>query len=85
MSAQPPQTDTDSEAHRRQLAAYRGMDPARKMAIVMQLTAMADAFALAGLRASHPDATAEELRLRLLVRKHGPALVKAVYGWPADG
>ena len=31
------------------------------------------------------DRKAEELRLRLLVRKHGPALVKAVYGWPADG
>lgn len=73
--------DTDADLRARQDAVYARMTPTERLGVVARLNAMTDGLALAGLRAMHPRAGENELRMRLLVRKHGAELVRDAYGW----
>lgn len=73
-------SDTSAEVLELQAECHRRMTPAQKLEIVAGLNRMVDAFALAGLRERHPQDDDETLRLRLLVLKYGPELVRAAYG-----
>ena len=74
-------SDTSPAAFAAQLARFREMAPAEKAALVTDLTQTACAFALAGLRARHPDSTQQELLLRLAALRLGATTVYEVYGW----
>jgi hypothetical protein len=53
---------------------------------VESLTRDCEALGLAGIRIRHPEATADELRLRLGGLRLGRALMIEAYGWdPGEG
>ena len=61
--------DTDPEIRRRQLDAYRGMTPERRVELAIEMSEEARAISLAGIRARHPEldeAGAREELLRML-------------------
>jgi len=83
---QPFSRDTSPDVQRMLVARFRTMTTAEKAQLVDSLTRGCEALALAGIRMRHPDATAEELRLRLGALRMGRDLVLAVYGWdPGEG
>jgi hypothetical protein len=59
----------------------RALSRARGVAIVLDLTRLADEAALEGIRLRHPDASEREQKLRLFALKHGRDLALAAYGW----
>ncbi len=62
------------------------MAPAARAQLADSLTRDCETLALAGIRIRHPDATAEELRLRLGALRLGRDLMIEAYGWdPAEG
>lgn len=65
MKTQSP--DTDADAERLQVRILRAMPVWERIAQIDALNAMAEAFAMAGLRRAHQSAT--EARLRELVRE----------------
>jgi hypothetical protein len=73
--------DTAPEALERQFDLYRRMSPAEKAQLCRDASLAATAFAMAGLRQRHPDATERELLLRLAVMRLGAEVVERVYGW----
>ena len=77
-----PPSDTSPDAERVQIELLRRTSPARKLELVGQLNETVRAFALAGLRLRHPDASPEELRRRLADLVLGPELAAKVYGPP---
>ena len=72
------------KAERVQLDLLRKMTPAEKLECVRRLTIAVQELAFAGLREQYPDASDDELWLRLAARRLGPALMKKIYGWEAD-
>lgn len=66
-------SDTTAEARAVQLEIYRRMTPGQKLALVFELIDTSEAFARAGLRLRHPDASERELTLRLAELKYGRA------------
>jgi hypothetical protein len=70
------------------IAAYRRMTAGEKMQRVLECNAAAEAMAMAGLRARHPQASEGELRRRLAALRLGEPLMAAALGpdWlRADG
>ena len=78
-----PLRDTDPDVLERMSVLYARMTPAEKLARVRDLTLAANALALAGLRARHPDEGEGELLLRLARRRLGAELVAQAY--PTSG
>lgn len=80
-------TDTSPAAGAVQFELYRRMSFEEKARRVSDLTAGACQLALAGLRQRHPQASEQEVLLRLAVLRLGPETVARVYGWiaPRDG
>ena len=79
-------SDTAPEVERMLLARWRAMTTDEKARLVDQLTRDSEAMALAGIRARHPDADPEELRMRLGALRIGRRLMVEVYGWdPGEG
>jgi hypothetical protein len=72
------------KAERVQFELLRKMTPAEKLECVRGLTFAVQQLAFAGLREQYPDASDDELWLRLAARRLGPDLVKKIYGWEAD-
>jgi hypothetical protein len=77
-------SDTSARADEVQFGLLRAMSPQRKGEILTALTLAVQDLALAGLRAQHPDATDDELRLRLAVRRLGAETVRRIWGWSAE-
>lgn len=74
-----------NSAERLQIELLRQMTPAEKLERVRQLTLAVQQLAFAELRQTDPDASDDELWLRLASRRLGPAMMKKVYGWePID-
>lgn len=71
--------DTSPEAHARQLAAYRAMAPAQRVAIAVAMSEDAAAIAAAGISARHPDYGGEEVRRAYLRLRWGDDLYRAVF------
>jgi hypothetical protein len=89
MAARPPRigSDTSSEVAGMQAALVAGFTPAERAGRVRDLTIGASMMAMAGLRSRYPQATEQELLLRLAALRLGADLVARVYGWraPDDG
>ncbi len=77
-------SDTSADADAVQLELLRRMSPAEKLRLMTELTWAAEQVALAELRRRHPEASDEELFLRLAVRRLGRDVVRAVYGRDLD-
>ncbi len=80
----PLAEDTPLAIERQQIEIWRRMTPAEKFAVLTDLHASAILFTEAGLRARHPQASPEELRLRRLAITLGAETVRRLYGFDAD-
>lgn len=67
-----------------QLERYRDASLGAKLQIVCDLNQTADAFAEAGIRQRHPDATDRQVRLHLAALKLDRDLMIEVYGWDPE-
>lgn len=77
--------DTTERANRRYHELLRARAPHERLAQAMALTKMTRELAMAGLRARHPDASPEELRVRFVVRLYGrEAALRLFGGVPED-
>jgi hypothetical protein len=82
----PFSRDTALDVHELIIERFRAMSPAAKARMVESLTRDCEALGLAGIRIRHPEATADELRLRLGGLRLGRALMIEAYGWdPGEG
>ena len=75
---------TMNQADRVQLDLLRKMSPEDKLEHVRAMTIAVQRLAFVGLRDQYPNASDDELWLRLAARRLGPELVKKIYGWEAD-
>jgi hypothetical protein len=65
-------------------AGIAAMTPEQRVQRVVSLTVLSHAFALAAIRANHPEENEREHRLRLAARTIDAATMKAAFGWPYD-
>lgn len=72
--------DTPPAASRRYYELLRERAPHERLAQAMALTKMTRELAMAGLRSRHPEASAEELRIRLAVRLYGREVARRLFG-----
>lgn len=72
--------DTDDAAHEVQLAAYRRLGAAGRLAAAFRLTDLTRRTAMAGIQARHPDYSSAELRRALARLVLGDDLTRQV--WP---
>lgn len=82
MPARPE--DTSVNAARVQSELLRAMSPQQRAEILTALTLAVQDLAMAGLRQVYPNASDDELRLRLAARRLGEETVRRIWGWPAD-
>lgn len=75
------QGDTHPEVAALQIAGYRRMTAAQKLAIVGGLTAAVHKLALADIRRRHPGADEREVRLRLISRWVDGPTMRRMFGW----
>ena len=66
-----------------QIEIWRGMTVAQKFALIADLNESANLFVEAGIRARHPEAGPEDVRMRRFVLMHGEDVVERVWGWRA--
>jgi hypothetical protein len=66
------------------IRGWRLMSPAQKVAQVRHLTRTARRFSLAGIRDRHPEASAEEIRLRLASFWLSRETMIRLFGWDPD-
>ncbi len=76
--------DTSERAWAIMEEGLRRMTPRQRVARAISVTILAHGFALAGIRARHPDETDRQHRLRLAARMIDPALMRAAFGWVDD-
>jgi hypothetical protein len=74
----PQSADTSEAVDRILMDAYRRMSPAEKMDRVRALSRAAYRAAAAGIRLTRPDATDEEIRIELAIRRLGEDVVQRV-------
>jgi len=81
----PQSLDTSEEIDRLQFARYREMSVEERLNIVAQLNAMVQRLAFDAMRERYPNATDDEIWLRLAAARLGRDTVRKVYGWdPGD-
>lgn len=71
--------DTHADAERVQIQLLRQMPPWPKLELVTHMTQTCYALALSGLRQRHPDASPEELGLRVATLTLGRELASRAY------
>ena len=76
--------DTSARADEVQFELLRAMTPQQRAEIFTALTLAVQDLAMAGLRLQYPNATDDELRLRLAARRLGDDVVRRVWGWSPD-
>jgi hypothetical protein len=74
-------SDTHPEVARRLAEMFRAMPPEVRKHKADQLYAFAKHAAYQDVRRRHPDADAEEVRLRVASRFLSPEIMLRVYGW----
>jgi hypothetical protein len=72
--------DTSAIADARYHDLLRRMEPERRLEAAIRLSAGVRAIALAGIRRCHPEATEQQLRVRLTVRLYGRACAERLFG-----
>jgi hypothetical protein len=80
----PQSSDTGEKADRFQFDMLRRMSPSERAVLMTELTLSAQRLAFAGLRLRHPNASDDEIWLRLAARRLGAETVRKVYGWKLD-
>lgn len=73
--------DTSLDADDVQFEILRRMTPVERAALMTELTLAVQDLAMAGMRARHPNASDDELRLRLAVHRLGADTVRKVWGF----
>jgi hypothetical protein len=73
--------DTDPRIHAMVIDRLRTMTPSEKARMVVKLNLACDALAIAGIRERHPEADADEVRMRLGVLRVGPELMMRAFAW----
>jgi len=77
--------DTSPAAIDRYHELLRAQAPHERLEQAMALTAAVRELAMAGIRARHPGASADEMRVRLTVRLYGRDVAQRLFGHvPAD-
>jgi hypothetical protein len=76
--------DTTERADELQFELLRAMTPQQRGEIFTALTLAVQDLAMAGMRLRFPNATDDELRLRLAVQRLGRDVVKRVWGWSPE-
>ena len=76
--------DTSARADEVQFELLRAMTPQKRGEIFTGLTLAVQDLAIAGLRLRYPDATDDELQLRLAAGRLGDDVVWRVWGWSPD-
>jgi hypothetical protein len=76
--------DTSPAASARYHELLRAMPPERRLEAAMRLSRGVRELALAGIREMHPEATEEELRIRLTVRLYGREAALRLFGTVPD-
>src|SRR5262245_23400154 len=77
MASLSPDTSPSADARYHEL--LRRMPPERRLEAAMRLSAAVRELALASIRQRHPQADAEELRVRLTVRLYGRACAERLF------
>lgn len=73
--------DTTERADEVQFELLRKMTPMQRAEIFTALTLAVQELALAGWRQRFPNATEDELRMRMAVQRLGAETVRKVWGW----
>ncbi|MBI3273306.1 MAG: hypothetical protein HYZ53_30235 [Planctomycetes bacterium] len=73
--------DTSYDVERMLFEAYRRMQPWEKARRIAEDSRFCDELSLIGIRSRHPEATDEELRLRLGALRLGRETMLKVFGW----
>lgn len=76
--------DTTADVEARQVALWRAMSPKERFDLVAALNDSCEQMAEAGVKLRHPEADADEVRLRMLALRLGRDLMVEVYGWDPD-
>jgi len=77
-------TDTDEATEQVYLQMLREAPPWRKAIMVDALTRACQELAAAGIRRRHPDASAEDTRMRVAALWLGRELMMRVFGWDPE-
>ena len=77
--------DTHPEIERIQFDDLRRMTPREKLKAVTRLNRRVELFAAAGLRRRYPNATDEEIAMRVVAQRLGVETVRRLYGWNFTG
>jgi len=75
--------DTSENADEVYFQHLRKMTPVERINIAVALWEAADATQRAGIRQQYPNATEEEIRFEMAVRRFGAELAQKVYGRPS--
>jgi len=73
--------DTAEQVADMQVECWRRMTPAEKLAVVHELNQACEALSVAGVRMRNPDASDDDVRLRVIALRLGRTLSIAAYGW----
>jgi hypothetical protein len=77
----PVRDDNDPVVAQIVLERLRAMSVGERAEMVNSMNRACEALALAGIRQRHPNASPEEIRMRLGVLRIGAALMLEVFGW----
>lgn len=84
MPYEPQARDTAPEIDRLLVERWRQQSPAQKLQIVAALSEACRELARAGIRERHPDASAEEVRLRLAALWLDRETMLRLFGWDPE-
>jgi DNA-binding HxlR family transcriptional regulator len=76
--------DTSPEADARYHELLRALPPERRLENAMKLSRAVRELAVAGIRQRHPEASEQEVRVRLAVRLYGRAAATRLFGAVPD-
>jgi hypothetical protein len=76
--------DTSPQARERYYELLRGMTVAQRGQLLSAVSKRVRDFAQAGIRHQFPDASEEELRVRMTVRLYGRSVALRLHGWAPE-
>jgi predicted Fe-S protein YdhL (DUF1289 family) len=76
--------DTSREAEERQIVHWRALPDSEKARVLSEMTRAAQQLARAGVKARHPEATEDEVRLRVLALRLDRETMLKFFGWDPE-
>ncbi|MBI5543460.1 MAG: hypothetical protein HY901_06195 [Deltaproteobacteria bacterium] len=77
--------DTSPEKRKQYYALLGALTTEQRAAKISSLSRSVRGLVLTTLRAAYPEASSEELLVRLSERLYGPELTRRAYGWAPEG